>query len=256
MPSFRSFLLCAVSFAIAPSLSTAQQSKKAWKVDVQPAAEMLPGNVVRMTYRVTVAPTSRYALSGFAVKALSPVTRIVTPEPPQNWAAFTKFGTEQVASWSALGLRVAAGQSTPPLVYEAVGIPGIVRYSALRDAPPSNDVTDDPPDAKPHKSTGAQIFRPGLPNRTTGATVGVMPLPQHVTNENVAQLLRKLVGSARQLGWVSDVAVYRDLRARGLPNAAALRAFIQTLDAERGKHVSESGYALLRGNAEYLLGRL
>ena len=254
MPDYRSVLLCAMAFAIAPSLANAQQSKNAWKVDVQPAAEMLPGNVVRMTYRVTVASSSRDSLSDFAVKALSPVKRIVTPEPQEEWTTFTKFGTQPVASWSALGHLVVAGQTTPPLVFEAVGIPGIVGYSALRDAPPSSDVTDDPPNAPPRKEQ--QIFHRGNANRAVGVTVGVMPLPRHVSNNSVAQLLRKLIGSARQLGWVNDGAVYRDLRAKALPNAAAIRALIQTLDAERGKQVSESGYALLRGNAEYLLGRL
>ena len=68
---------------------------------------------------------------------------------------------------------------------------------------------------------------------------GVVRLPQHVSNKNVAQLLRKLIGSARQLGWVNDVSVYRDLRSKARPNAESLRAFVQKLDAERGNLAEE-----------------
>ena len=255
MSSRRSIAAGVLVMTIAASAAYAQTSPTTMRVDVSPTAELLPGSLVRVTYRVTVLAPGRDSLFEFSVDAPSPATRVVRPEPPESWAAFTAFGTQSVASWSALDL-VGPGQSTPALVFEAVGLPDFVRYSALRYSEPLDDVTDDPPDAPERTSTGAQIFDPGTPNRVVGFTLGVVPPPANVSPPALASRLASLIDRACELGWVDNAGVCTSLRVKAVPEAGPLGALLQELDAQRGQHVSEAGYALLKANAQYLAGRL
>jgi hypothetical protein len=81
-------------------------------------------------------------------------------------------------------------------------------------------------------------------------------------------LVRSDLARACELEWISPRGVCNSLEQklenasraldRGQPNAARgeLGALVAELDAQRGKHVNENAYWLLKTNAEYVLARI
>ena len=74
--------------------------------------------------------------------------------------------------------------------------------------------------------------------------------------------------SCEELGWITNQGICNSLRVklrnvrrhleRDKPKQArnVLNAFINQVEAQRGKHITEEGYALLYFNAEYLMDKL
>jgi hypothetical protein len=85
-----------------------------------------------------------------------------------------------------------------------------------------------------------RVVRPE-PAQSWTAFTKLGTLPQRASVNSLAQLLRKLLFSARQRQRVDDVCVYRSPRSNAVARADSLRAMIAELDAHRGKHVNESG---------------
>ena len=251
----RKSVILAVALTLAAPMARGQATPTDLRVAVRPTVELLPGSTVRMTYQVEALAPGRDSLFGFTVEAPAVPIRIARPAPAEAWLALSRFGTASVASWTALDL-VAPGQSTPGLTFDAVGLPDIVRYSVLRSALPSDDVSDYPDDAPSRTTTGPQIFEPGNPDRVVGSTVGVAAIPDDASPSALGSRLAALVDRACALDWVDNQGVCTSLRAKAVPSAGPLGALLEELDAQRGHHVTEAGYALLRANAVYLLGRL
>jgi hypothetical protein len=186
----------------------------------------------------------------FAVQSPVPVWRLEIPAPRTQFHGVTQEGGEDIASWGWLGEMPRPGESSPVLAYEAIGLPGIVSYRALRyfgvrDARPP--VSDEPEEFRFDKA-GTEY--------TVGKTVGVVSLPLDLRPVALANRLRRLVDQACELGWVDGVAVCRSLRINAKPSVRAVRAFHRELVAQRGRAISETAFALLAPNAEFLLTKL
>jgi hypothetical protein len=233
-------------------VAEAQQSAAAinLQLDVQPTASFQAGNVTRVAYVVANAPRSTDRLFEFAVRSPVPVWRLEVPGPSTHYLGATREGGEDVASWGWLDEMPGPGESSPVLAYEAIGLPGIVPYRALRyfgvrAAGP--DASDEPEQLRFDRA-GAEY--------TVGKTVGVVSLPLDLRPASLARRLRRLVDEACALGWVDGAAVCRSLRANARPSARALRAFHRELVEQRGKAVGEAAFALLAPNVEFLLAKL
>jgi hypothetical protein len=226
-----------------------------------------------MTYVVVNLATSSDSLYEFMVEARSRPSRVLRPAAPGHWSTFMRFGQRTVAGWTFLEPLVKPGQSTAALVYQAVGLPDIAHYSALRYTEPvegelgeSGDTVPPPPVTR-----GSGIF-PAGPDRVGGVTVGIVPIPAGATVASLTNRLRTLLGrTCGDLGWINQNGVCHSLDVKLLHATEALaaaatgkarieiEAFVHELDAQHGeqpgKHVSVAAYALLRPNAVYLLAR-
>lgn len=246
----RKALLVSAATLAAGGVARAQTTPINLQVDVQPTASFLAGNVTRVSYVVANGARSTDRLFEFAVRSPVPVWRLEVPTPRTQYHGTTQEGGTDVASWGWLDDMPRPGESSPVLAYEAIGLPGIVAYRALRyfgvrSAPPADL---DEPDELRFETPGAEY--------TVGKTVGVVSLPIDLRPPALANRLRRLVDQACDLGWVAGPSVCRNLRVNARPSARAVRAFHRELVAQRGKAIGEAAFALLAPNAEFLLSKL
>ncbi|MFN2564916.1 MAG: hypothetical protein ABR499_07905 [Gemmatimonadaceae bacterium] len=247
----RKILTACTALLAAGGTAQAQQSAPInLQVDVQPAASFLAGNVTRVSYVVANTPRSTDRLFEFAVRSPVPVWRIEVPTPSTHYLGATQEGGADVAAWGWLDGMPRPGESSPVLAYEAIGLPGIVPYRALRyfGVRAARSGEFDEPDELRFDKAGAEY--------TVGQTVGVVSLPLDLRPVALANRLRRLVDQACSLGWVHGAAVCATLRANARPSARALRAFHRALVAERGKAVGEAAFALLAPNVEFVLSKM
>jgi hypothetical protein len=246
----RKALLVSVVMLATGASARAQSKLINLQVDVQPTASFLAGNVTRMSYVVANEARSSDRLFEFAVRSPVPVWRLEMPTPQTQYRGATQEGDTDVASWGWLDDMPRPGESSPVLTYEAIGLPGIVAYRALRYfgvrsvRPAGLDESDE-----------LRFDRAGA-EYTVGKTVGVVSLPIDLRPSALANRLRRLVDDACDLGWVDSPATCRSLRANARPSARAVRVFHRELVAQHGKAVSETAFALLAPNAEFLLSKL
>jgi hypothetical protein len=243
-------LLVSAAMLAAGGIARAQSAPINLQLDIQPTTSFLAGNVTRVSYVVANGVRSTDRLFEFAVRSPVPVWRLEVPTPQTHYRGATQEGDADVVSWGWLDGMPRPGESSPVLVYEAIGLPGIVPYRALRyfgvrSARPA-DV--DEPDEFRFDKAGSEY--------TVGKTVGVVSLPIDLRPSALANRLRRLVDQACELGWVDGPAVCQSLRANVRPSARAVRAFHRELVAQRGKAVGEAAFALLEPNAAFLLSKL
>jgi hypothetical protein len=250
MPFPRPILASALVAATGIAVHAQQPAAINLQLDVQPTASFMAGNMTRVAYVVANASRSTDRLFEFAVRSPVPVWRLEVPGPSTRYLGATREGAENVASWGWLDDMPGPGQASPVLAYEAIGLPGIVPYRALRyfgvRAVPSSD------------STGVEQWRFDRAGReyTIGKTVGVVPLPLDLRSAALAGRLRRLTDEACQLGWIESATVCRTLRANAIPSARALRAYRRELVERRGKAVGEAAFALLEPNVSFMLSRM
>jgi len=123
------------------------------------------------------------------------------------------------------------------------------------------DVIEEPIEGEPHppREFGVDAFQ--------GKTVG----PVVVTDNSLGGLINRLISlkdSMPSFGWVTNQGIITSLNvklsaanesiAKGHNKAAVnqLNAFINELDAQKGKQVNENAWALLKANAEFLISKL
>jgi hypothetical protein len=219
-------------------------------IDVRPTASFLAGNVTRVSYIVANTPRSTDRLFEFAVRSPVPVWRLEVPVPRTQYLGTMQEGGENVASWGWLDEMPRPGESSPVLAYEAVGLPGIVTYRALRYF----GVRPARPD---HTEELEQLrFDEAGSDYTVGKTVGVVSLPQDLRPLALTNRLRQLVDEACTLGWIDSPSTCQTLRANSKPSARMLRAFHRELVLQRGKAVAEAAFALLEPNVGFLLAKM
>lgn len=229
-------------------------------VDVMVTEVAVLGNRARVEYVLENSAESIEELFVFSVDAPSPVLSIPLPQPEQFWTTSTFYREHSVASWTLLGVHLAPGESSPALVFEAAGLPGIVTHRVRGWAPPP------PVTPRPHDFV---VSNPRDENSVLGKTVGIEPFPTDLSPVNLVRRLQELTDeTCGELGWIDNPGVCNSLRRklenaerslrRGPTNAAEgqLNALLNELEAQRGEHVNDSAYWLLRSNAEFVLSAL
>jgi hypothetical protein len=223
-------------------------------------------DTMRVEYRVRNAANSREDLWIFTVEAPSDVIRIDYPTPHENWDASTTYNTLSVASWASLETHVSPGAMTPPLVFEAVGLPGLVTYWAMGWFP----VPEYDPD---------EVVRPPMSPREAiaesnieGRTVGIDSFPANRTPRALLGRLHGLLDiTCGELAWIQCAPLCHRLRTK-LEQAhesvarrknksarAQLQDFLKELASHRDKSgvrpMTDAAFWLLKVNAEYVLGQ-
>lgn len=239
----RSTLLLAMALAMPLS---AQQSTATFRVDVLPTVELQSGDAVRITYRVRFHSSAADTLSEFAVKSPVAVQRI-TPGTRGSTSIFgmTREGDSDAASWGWTSSEPVDGQTSAPVSYEAIGLPGIVSFRAARWVP-SREAGPGELDQDP----GILSYDEADADQVIGKTVGVVPFPSDMSSEAMGRRAEALAADACALGWIDNAGVCNSLRVK--IRARHWDALLHELDAQRGKHVDDNAYFLLYPTAQRL----
>ncbi len=226
------------------------------------------GDTVRVSYVLRNSPGSKEDLWEFTVAAPTPVVRITAPTtvpvPGQEWRSGTRYGDRSVAVWNILGPpHLPPGSTSPVLWFEAIGLPAPVTSWTGGWFPLPQHVPSDTAGVTPQPVDVLDAYS------VRGATVGVEPFPEDTTALGLLDRLRGLLPRVcGDLGWISNRGICTGLEAkldnarrslaRGDRNSAGgqLGAVVNQLDAQRGKHVMDNAYWLLKVNAEIVLERL
>ncbi len=229
----------------------------------------MSGDVVHVEYILRNRPESAEDLFVFSVDAPSPVLLIPRPEPREGWLTSGQYRGSDMASWTMLGTHLAPGAESPPLHFEAIGLPAIVTFWVRGYFPP-------PPltDADVGVIPPSDLLRD---NSVPGATVGVEPFPDDLSPANLLRRLDELTARGFEPALTPDDENCEGLReyleeAREALNegetdeaAEALEDFLDHLEELRGEEddddddeaaINDSAYWLLKVNAEFLLSTL
>lgn len=216
-------------------------------------------DVTRISYILKNDARSRERLFHFMVDvpgAYSEIRRISRPEPQGSWTTGQKFGERSVVSWGVLGNQMTAGQESPELTFEAVGLPTIVTSWAAGYVPPSTEI---PSDTLPLSAV----------RMVPDSTIGVEYDAVFKSPEFLLIRLRRLVTQAcgKSLAWITSATVCGGLdeklgsaserlkQAESPAARSAIRDFLIRLETEHGagRPVNDTAYWLLKGNAGFIL---
>jgi hypothetical protein len=260
----RSWLLLLV---MAPTLAQAQartlKGVLPLRVTVHVADARVAGDTTTIDYTVENVRAGGEDFWGLLVA--TPATVVRMPAPASlNWGIHPQYMDQPIVGWMLYeDTLIGPGRTTPPLRLVARGLPGIVRYWAVPDLMAHPPVASDVDDASDDYITFSD----------SGLTVGIVPVPSDATPSALAERLRAFLSrSCGSLGWITQAGVCHSLdvkltialdaiaAGRSTEARGALSAFANELEAqhgaEPGKHVNDAAYALLSGNATYLLSRL
>jgi len=218
-------------------------------VIVRPTVVASEGDTVTLAYVVTVIPTAHDSLVSFMVDAPG-VLQVRMPGAWPEWRVGTRWQTRPIADWGKDTLFIAPGDSTPALQFTARGLLDIVTYWAEVNTPEDSTQIVTPVDSSLALDSVVTIH--GI----TGFTVGVGAMPTDLSSAALAMRLSSLIDRACDLGWIDNKGVCNSLQVKVKPQAGPLRALLNELSAQRGKHVCETAYVLLSANIQFLLGRL
>lgn len=231
--------LCCTALA-----SPAGSQREPLSIRVQPGAVDVHGDTVVVTLGVQNRATSSRDLWLFTVEAPVPARTIKHLGAPTEWHVFmTKHYGISVATWGFLGDHLAPGRSSPPLVFSALGLPGLVRYWAEPWIVPDTVDSD---------YVEASAGPPGPWNTAadSGVTVGVVPFPNDRSRGALLGRMRALLQESCARSWVDSAGVCNSLSEK--LSHDDMGALLNELEAQRGKHVNDLAYFLLGGNVRAL----
>jgi hypothetical protein len=246
-----------------PGVAHAQAPGTRLTVDVTVTAVSLRGDTATATYLLQNRASSVEQLYHFTVDAPAPVLQIVAPQPAGDWTTSVQYRGRSVAEWVVLGDELGPGQQSPPLVFEARGLPTIVTYWIRGYVPPDSLTSADTLPIVPPTD-------PLVESSLADSTVGVEPFPVDLSAGNLLMRLRGLLDQAcGGLGWIGSSAVCATLGLRldsasqavsGGDTAGArtqLADFLTDLEAQHGAGlpVNDTAYWLLKVNGEFIPDR-
>jgi hypothetical protein len=236
-------------------------------VDVQVSRVSMRADTARVEYRVRNAAESREDLWEFTVEAPSRVIRIEHPRPVENWDAATTYKTLSVASWASLETHVLPGATTPPLVFEAVGLPGPVTYWAMGwfPVPQYEPEYEPPPPMSPREAISKDAIE--------GRTVGIDSFPGDRSPRALLQRLQGLLDTTcGELSWIRSATLCSRLgtrlqqaseslaRGETTRSRARLDDFLKELtshyNASARRVLSDAAFWLLKVNVKYVRERV
>ncbi len=229
------------------------------QLDVTVASVTRQADTTTVTYVLSNRTTSAEPLFAFTVDAPSVIT-VSPPLPLDEWMVWTQYRGLAVARWSILSdTRVAPGAESPPLTFRALGVPGIVdaRVTGHFERPVYTDAGDAPVDDDPF-----------LGHSSVMRVLGVVVPPPGSTPRDLTARVSGLVTEACALAWIDNHGICNALQSK---LTAAMQAFdqgntsvalsalgdlVNHLNAQRGKHVNETAYQVLKLNVDAIIASI
>ena len=213
----------------------------------------------KYVYEISNGKNSKQNIWSFAIEYKKSLTNIISPE---NWH-YGYFSYKSVIDWNG---ELSAGKSIKGFSFESEVIPGIVECYG--------DGYTEPHVFSNYESEIAEDTRPPLPdffgNCVVGKTIGpdIIPLPPVITPISLIKRLITLKEESFKLGWIDNRGIANSLNKklentkdavnRGQNETAKniLNAFINEVESQRGKHINDNAYYLLKTNAEFIVSKL
>ena len=153
------------------------------------------------------------------------------------------------------------GSSQDNLIIKSINLPGIVYYYSQGYVELISFPYGAAEDVEPEEIKNYFL------NSVKGTTLGPVEPPEVFDPLSFIEKIIAYKEEARQLGWIDDPAVItsisqklnnaRDFIYNDRPSAInLLNALLGELDAQRGQHVNDEAYFLLKYNVKYLLDRI
>jgi len=215
-------------------------------------------------YKLYSKPASLQNMWHFVIETQVSCTEI---NAPSGWLGdyCEKLPTvsHPIVSWGSESelFRLRPGKFLEGFSFQSRGIPGIVTsynqgYVPHRWYPEGMAVDEDLPPKWPENSVQKKTIGP------------VHPPPEPVDGVSFIDRIISLKHQAFQLGWITNAGIKNSLDQKldnakkklqqKMNNAAKniLFAFINELEAQRGKHLDDNAFYLLKVNAEFLISKL
>jgi len=237
-----------VAFAATAGLRSAAEPPPtaSLQAHVVPTAVRSSSGTTTIEYRVENAAASTDSIDMVLIDAPTGSIQIRAPEPQGSYYVSARFGDRHVAYIGFVGRRLRPGQRAGGFSIDGAGVPGIVPFWAMAYEPLDSVIVEDVDTA----ASEPELFSPG---RLSGYTVGIVAPPADLSAPALIARLDSLVTESCHREWVTPEGVCRSLRAKVA--AGQMGALVRELDAQRGRHVGETAYFLIRANAELVPGR-
>jgi hypothetical protein len=202
------------------------------------------GPSLTIEYTLANAASSKQSVQSFVVRTYVPNSALTAPVP---WLSLRGLVQDSAAAhWFALDDEslIRPGQTLGGFTFTASGVLDIVPFRAQGNYKPPVAEEGDPVQAPPSLWT----------NSAPGWTIGVVPRPAQDPSALLTRAIL-LLRRACQLKWITSEDACHSLRAK-LEHASQRRdelaAFLQELEAEHRRHVTDDAYWLLKVNIEAL----
>jgi hypothetical protein len=187
------------------------------------------------------------------------------PKMPKGWNGTLSPHTRS-AGFNGFP-NIAPGDSLNGFVMMSRGLPSIRKFSTQ----PSFDVNKYFPSIEDTSANGMPIaIMDSIRNSLNynGFTIGPSLPPVPFNASDFAETLYSYTSQACKLKWIDNKGICQSLQAKlknvqkqlgiGKTKAAVtnLQAFLNEVEAQKGKHLTGEGYGLLYYNGEYLVGQL
>ncbi len=201
------------------------------------------GDTTIVTYSVLVSSTSPERLFGFTISVAGAVATVVSPGAEIDWEATSRFESHQVAGWWATH-PIAPGDSTPTLVYKAIGLPGLSTAWLT-----GSDVLK--PWPNPEDAPGYEW----LDDQSAIITSAMGVYAAATSQPTVSSYLRTQTDAACSAGWVTSSSLCTALHGFATTDYSSIQQYGTSLDSARsaGSAVSDAAYWLLHINQSYTL---
>ena len=214
-------------------------------------------NGFEFRYHVSNKETALQNIWQFLVEVKTEGSNNITP---QDWrVSIIERPNIRAASWGSRDSNrdIAPGDSLSGFGLSSTGLPGIVKYFARGYLEPPEGEID-------FKEGTNDIFY----NSVKGTTIGPVDPPSPFVALDFLDTIISYKHQSFDLGWIDNQGVVNSLDAK-LDNAKKqlerdnktaainqLEAFVNEVEAQKDKHLSNEAYALLKFNAEYLIKKL
>ncbi|MBO6586910.1 MAG: hypothetical protein JJ953_12450 [Gracilimonas sp.] len=218
------------------------------------------------SYTINNQMDALYPLYEFSILLDEPVNEILTPNNQWDGSYLSRY---RETSWAKVGgdiPGISSGDTLNGFSYVSNGIPSI------KNSYSKNYVWYSFP-SEPQGPTGRLgevvdsllTLKSGVLKKTLGPW-SPNPTMNLISFTDSLETFR--YRSCEELGWITNQGICNSLQVklrnfrrhleRDKPKQArnVLHAFINQVEAQRGKHITEEGYALLYFNAEYLMDKL
>jgi hypothetical protein len=241
---------------------------------------LFPGDECKPEIAVHVSSLSKSVLAyrfvvGNGKEAKGGLYTITIPVPgsitdigvPNNkwWGRFVN--SQKAIKWSNTGadtLGIQPGRKEHGFIFTSIGLPGIITIYANTYIGYGN-MPDEGPTGKIRIKADSILM---AHQNVKIKSVGPIPFPSPFISHKFIALLNNYISYSCTNKWIDNKGLCQSLRAKlknvhkrlGKGNTKAavtsLQAFINEVEAQKGKHLTGEGYGLLYYNGKYLLEQL
>lgn len=229
------------------------------------------------SFEVSNLPRAILLLDNISVRHLAPVFEAKSPEPQREWSS-GEYEGKSAWNWtktSGAQSGIPAGKSAKGFSFKSKGIPTIVdtwfageRRVKYRGPSPESDTVE-------VNMSFERVFEKletQYPDKIASVvklrTLGPVIPPEKFTPNEAIEYMSNLVKQSLDLGWIKNAGIAKSLEAKLATSGKklgtgdvqtaknVLNAFVNEIEAQKGKQLTSEGFALLYFSGKYLIDHM